>query len=151
MSSSTVSIYNKLNINEPVYVRENPQAVHHTWSEKTFRYEGMTKTIYDHLVNRAEKYGGTKKAVYISFQDMKAYENLLLKGSLIMCTLFGREQNCCIEEIEKNKDNKITKLKVSIYNEAELVTSFIPTYAISEKDITSMLITDEGYTIQKLL
>jgi hypothetical protein len=70
-----------------------------------------------------------------------------------MCILFGKQENCCVEEIEKDKnnENKITKLLVSIYNEAGLISPYSSKYTITEKDILSMLITEEGYKIQRLL
>jgi hypothetical protein len=147
----TTSVYQKLNLHEPVYVRENPEDVHHSWASKKFKYEGIIKNIKHHYKNRTTPMWGKEKSIYISFQNTSAYDNLLLQGSMIMCDLHGTVTNCYISSIVKDASNTITSLKVVIYDDDQTIVPSAVEYTIKADKILSMLISEQGYKIEKLI
>jgi len=144
------SIYQSLRIRDPLVVRQSSKYVHSSWSKKAFKYEGTVSNIFYQYINRGAPEFGKKKQVYIRFIDTSAYDNLLLQGSFIICSIRDRLYRCNIATIERDSNNTITKLCVSIYIEDDLFNLSTTIYPISIHDIDSMLITDETFDIKHL-
>ena len=144
-----LSILDKLSVQNPVIIRPRPEMCHPTWANKNFRYEGTVKNIRYHYINRGAKDWGKEKVAYISFIDTSAYNNLLIKGSNIMCYVYNALMTCYITTIARDSSNNIWKLEVAIYDDEDIVRPFPIVYNIDVSKIDSMMITNEGYNIQK--
>lgn len=144
-----LSILDKLSVQNPVIIRPRPEMCHPTWANKNFRYEGTVKNIRYHYINLGAKDWGKEKVAYISFIDTSAYNNLLIKGSNIMCYVHNALMTCYITTIERDSSNNIWKLEVAIYDDEDIIRPFPIVYNIDVNKIDSMLITDKVYNIQK--
>jgi hypothetical protein len=135
-----------------VFITPKPEHVHHSWKQKEFCYEGTVRNIRYSYVNRAAKHFGQEKNVYVSFLSTVAYNNLLLRGSLIFCNINNNNValNCYISEIEKDTNNNITKLQVCKYDDENIYELNPTKYTVSLDQIESMLITDTAFTFSKL-
>jgi hypothetical protein len=108
------------------------------------------KTIKEQYINQTTKVFGKERAVYVGFIDKCVYDNLLIKGSKIMCFIHNNLLNCFIRNIVKDASGIITSMQVAIYDDEDIQRPYPITYTIDTTKIDSMLITNEGYIIQKL-
>jgi hypothetical protein len=108
------------------------------------------KTIKEQYINKAAKAFGKERAVYIGFIDKCVYDNILMQGSKIMCYIHSSLLNCFIRNVVKDTSGIITSMQVAIYDDEDIQRPYPITYTIDSSKIDSMLITDQGYIIQKL-
>jgi len=108
------------------------------------------KTIKEQYINRGAKHFGKERAVYIGFIDKCVYDNILMKGSKIMCYIHNNLLNCFIQNIVKDASGIITSMQVAIYDDEDIQRPYPITYTIDSSKIDSMLIIDQAYIIQKL-
>jgi len=139
-----------LSVKTPVIIRPKDGMCHPYWENKNFRYEGIVKSIRYHYINRGIRQLGKERVFYVSFIDNAAYNNLLLQGSNIMCYVHNNLMTCYITTITKDSSNNILNLDVAIYDDEDTVRPFPIVYKIDLNKIESMLITEKGYTIQKV-
>jgi hypothetical protein len=144
------TILDDLTIHSSVIIRPIPENCNESWVNKNFRYDGVVKNICMNYINRGAKHFGKEKVVYISFVDIEAYNNLLLKGSKVMCYIYGNLLNCYITSIIKDGSSNINYLEVAIYDDEDIYRKNPILYTIDINKIDSMLITDNGYLIKKL-
>jgi hypothetical protein len=144
------SVYNSLTVHSPVIVLSNPEYIHPTWFNKNFRYDGTVKTIREHYINRGAKYFGKERAVYVGFIDKCVYDNILMKGSMIMCYIHNNLLNCFIRNVLRDISGVITSMEVAIYDDEDIAKICPITYTIDTSKIDSMLITDKAYIIKNL-
>jgi len=144
------NVYNSLTVHSPVIVRPNPQHIHSSWYNKNFRYDGTVKTIKEQYINRGAKNFGKERAVYIGFIDKCVYDNILIKGSKIICYIHSTLLNCFIRNVVKDTSGVITSMQVAIYDDDDIQRPYPITYTIDTSNIDSMFITNQGYIIQKL-
>jgi hypothetical protein len=142
------NIYNSLTLYNPVIIRPNPEYIHPSWSNTKFRYDGTVKTIKEQCINKTSKVLVKERVVYIGFIDKCVYDNLLMKGSKIICFIHNNLLNCFIRNIVKDVSGVITSIQVAIYDDQD--KPYPITYTIDTTKIDSMLITNEAYIIQKL-
>jgi hypothetical protein len=144
-----MSILDKLSVTSPVIIRPIVEMCYPKWTNKNFRYEGTVKNIRYHYINLGAKDWGKEKVVYIGFMDLGAYNNLLMQGSNIWCSVHGNLMTCYITTISRDSSNNIVNLAVAIYDD-DIIKPFPITYNISVNDIEGMLIKDGVYQIQKV-
>jgi hypothetical protein len=143
------SIHN-LSVTSPVFITPKPEHVHLSWKQKEFCYEGTVRNIRYSYINKGAKHFGKEKNVYVSFLSADAYNNLLLRGSMIFCNINYVPFNCYISDIEKDTNNSITKLQVCIYDDENIYDLNPTKYTVSVDQIESILITDTAFTFSKL-
>lgn len=137
-------------VHESVIIKPNQLYIHSSWVDKNFRYEGTIKNIKEHYINRAVQRFGKVRSLYIGFIDNRAYNNLLIRGSLIMCYIRNTLlMNCYIINVIKDSSGNIISLDVSIYNDESIISEDY-VYSINLNNVYSMLITEEAFLIQKL-
>jgi hypothetical protein len=139
-----------LSVQSAVFITPKPEHIHHLWKQKEFCYEGIVRNIRYSYINKGAKHWGKEKNVYVSLLSTTAYNNLLMKGSMIFCNINNVPFNCYISEIEKDANNSITKLEVCMYDDENLHDLNARKYTITVDHIESILITDTAFTFSKL-
>jgi hypothetical protein len=144
------TVYQSLKMFSPVIIRPHPQHIHNSWTNKNFRYDGTVKVIKEHYINIGAKQLGKERAVYVGFIESSVYNNLLMQGSKIMCYVHNNLLNCYIINMVKDSSGVIVSMQVAIYDDEDTIRPYPISYTIDTSKVDSMLITDNGYTIQSL-
>lgn len=101
--------------------------------------QGIIQNITSEYINKGAKHWGLEECIYISFPE-ETYNQLLLQGSPLFCTINGIYTNCYISNLQD--------LKVCKVNDNLIIYPI--EYKISWDKIVSMLITRKAYTINKI-
>jgi len=136
----STSVYDSLTIRTPVVVQ---------CKFKPGKYDGTVNNVIESYINKAAKHFGKERGVYISFiDDKKAYRELLMRGSKLMCFVNNTLMHCYIDTIIYDNSGNIASLIVA--EEEETFRPFPLTYTVPFENIDSILITSKAYDVARL-
>lgn len=137
----STAVYDSLAVRTPVVVQ---------CKFKPCKYDGTVKSVNFSYINKAAKHFGKERDVYISFiDDKKAYRELLMRGSKLMCFVNNTLMHCYIDTILHDNSGNIARLIVA-EEEEETFRPFPTTFTVPFENIDSILITSKAYDVARL-